>query len=491
MMLRFNNFNLVRSGIYLFSVILALLTIVAFKQYPGQGYIYLLFTIISNGFLYLGFRKKAIFFDSVLSVFLWLGFWLKLTLRVGFTDGIFHESAGNFDGSGAAFDRGLLVASCGLLGLIVVTLIRGRFFHYKDKVHSELAQPGLFAVYQRHRKVMLAIFMLLCLSVALSNVYFGIYQRGQVPLTILPYGLGGVYKWLLLFGLASFGAVILQFEYVIGRSNSYLVAIISLLEGLLSNVSLLSRGMVLNSTALFYGLFKSFKLNAIPVKIRFFAGILLIFSVLFISSVFLVNHLRYSGFADSFTVAHGSRGRFPHSWEDANELHSMTTPLFIDRWVGMEGVLAVSSSHKEGWDLWRQGWREVYSDNSTSFFDLNLVNSPYLTADTRIHHYISLPGIIAFCFYPGSFAFLFACMLLVGAVGAGVEILVYRMGGKNLVLCSLLAQALAYRFTNFGYAPVQSYLLFGSLFLNLIIIYAAEKFFSYAYLVSRPVNNWH
>lgn len=446
--------------LYLIYGIIALITIVAYVKYPGQGHVYLLFTVISNVLLYLGFRKKALFFDTFMGAFFWLGFWLKLTIRVGFTDGLFHESTGNFDGSGAAFDHGLLVTSCGLFGLITITLIRERFFYYPDKVNHEITQPGLFNFYQKNRKSVLTAFAILFLTIAVTNLYFGIYQRGEVPQTILPYGLGGVYKWLLLFGLASFAAVILKFEYIIGENNSYLVAILSLMESFISNVSLLSRGMILNSTALFYGLFKSSKSNSINLSFRFLVTICLIFSLLFVSSVFLVNYLRSSIYS---------------SEERLKMAQKMTTPLFLDRWVGIEGVLAVSSSQKVGWDLWNQAWKEAYSDHSTSFYDLNLIKSPYLDADTTKHHYISLPGIIAFCFYPGSFSFLFWCMCLVGAMGAVIEFIVYKLGGRNLILCSLLGQVIAFRFASFGYVPSQTYLLFGSLFLNLIIIYAADK----------------
>ncbi|MBB3212970.1 ABC-type multidrug transport system fused ATPase/permease subunit [Herbaspirillum sp. Sphag1AN] len=474
-MLAFNktNFDIFQVCKYLFFLICILLTIIAFKSYSGDKYIYLLFTLISNVLLYFSFRKKAIFFDAFIGVFLWLGFWLKLTIRVGFTDGIFHESVGSFDGSGPAFDRGLLVTSCGMLGLVCAALIRGYVFSYQGKKQESVTQPGIFNLYQRHRKIILILFVLFFISIALSNIYYGIYQRGQVPLTIPPFGIGGIYKWLLLFGLASFSAIILQFEYSIGRSNSFLAAVISLLEGFVSNVSLLSRGMILNSTSLFYGLYKNFKINLIPVNRRFFVVLTIFFSILFISSVFVVNHLRYSGFLRNTSV---------NRWETTSAVHEMTIPLFVDRWVGMEGVLAVSSSHKGGWDLWKRGWQEVYSDNSTSFFDLNLVNSPYLNANTAIHHYISLPGIIAFCFYPGSFPFLFVCLFIVGVIGAVVEIFVYRIGGKNLILCSLLAQAIAYRFANFGYAPMQSYLIFGSLFMNLVVIYGADKLLAFIYL---------
>lgn len=468
--------TLVKFGRYGFSILILILITAALFQYKGHLYIYLLFSVVSNALLYSGFRKNAIFFDTFIGVFLWLGFWLKLTLRVSFTDGLFHEAVGNFDGSGAAFDQSLLVTSCGLLGLLTASFIREFFFFNYSKRSGEVTQKGLFSFYQDHRKALLSGFVALFVTVAVTNVYFGIYQRGAITQTILPFGLNGVYKWLLLFGLASFSALILKFEFEINKRPSYLVVVLSLIESFVSNVSLLSRGMILNAGALLYGVFINLKLNAIKLNIRFFATIILTFTILFGSSVFLVNTMRTDAFQEWVAAMHGKNTL---ETLDLSEANSMAAPLFVDRWVGMEGVMAVSSYPNLGWNLWSDGWKEVYSENATSFYDMNLIQSPYVNTDKTKHHYISLPGIIAFCFYPGSFLFLFGCMFILGAIAALIEFSIFNLGGKNLILCSLLAQVIAFRFASFGYVPTQTYLLFGTLFLNLFLIYFADKFLLY------------
>jgi hypothetical protein len=66
-------------------------------------------------------------------------------------------------------------------------------------------------------------------------------------------------------------------------------------------------------------------------------------------------------------------------------------------------------------------------------------------------------------------------MFMVGVVAAAIEISVFRLGGKNIVLCALLAQVVVSRYAHFGYVPAQSYLLFGALYLNLLIIYFSDK----------------
>ena len=62
-----------------------------------------------------------------------------------------------------------------------------------------------------------------------------------------------------------------------------------------------------------------------------------------------------------------------------------------------------------------------------------------------------------------------------GAFAAAVEVATFSLGRANLILCSLMAQVVAYRYASFGYVPTQSYLLFGALFLNLLIIYSADR----------------
>src|SRR5690606_619381 len=77
--------------------------------------------------------------------------------------------------------------------------------------------------------------------------------------------------------------------------------------------------------------------------------------------------------------------------------------LVLDRWVGVEGVMAVQNYPDRGWKLWNSAWAERYDVATTSFFDLNLlVKTPYKKGrvDSNRHHYISLPGVIAFFFYP-------------------------------------------------------------------------------------------
>ena len=451
--------------VHLVWIPIGILALLALDKYPGQAWVCLVFTFAANALLYLGFRRDAIFFDAFIGVFLWLGFWLKFCVRIAFFDGLFHEPVGHFDGSGQAYDRVLLAASCAFAGLILTRLLRARWFTYPERI--ERSDAGLFGFYRSHRRTVLVAYALLVVAIAASNAYLGIYQRGMVPRTVLPFGLNGVYTWLLLFGLASFSAVILHCELRLRRETSYPVVVLSLLETFLSNVSLLSRGMLFNAGALGYGALRALKVDGIRSRLRFWVVCFTLFVVLFVIAVAAVNYLR------NFAGAPQSEGGGAAA-RRLIEANRETKALILDRWVGMEGLMAASSHPRQGWELWREAWRERPAAR-LSFYDSTFIASAYVQTDFSKYNFVSLPGIVAFLFYPGSFAFLLVAMALAGALGAAIEAAVFRLGGKNLILCALLAQVVASRYVHFGYVPAQSYLLFGALFLNLLLIYLADR----------------
>ena len=199
--------------------------------------------------------------------------------------------------------------------------------------------------------------------------------------------------------------------------------------------------------------------------------------------VLIVNYVRSSGLMEVFiddkniTIDKNIQS-IQENWRKNKRT---TELLFIDRWVGMEGMMAITSYPDKGWGLWKGAWQEKLAYNKLSFYDKHIIKSPYIYTDLSKHHYISLPGIMAFCFYPGSFLFLFICTFALGAIATIIEVSVYKLGGKNIILCALLAQVVAYRYAHFGYAPNQSYLIFSALYLNLFIIYISNKILSYRY----------
>lgn len=455
-----------------------------------------------------GLRSNALFLDTFLAIFLWLGFWLKLVLRLINGGGYFVESGGDT----TMFDQALTVAMIGLIAVMSGSWIRERFI-FKYPASSPLSLTHCFDLYKNHRKVILTLFVFFFILVATINFVLGIYQRGEIPKTNLPYGTDGIIKWLLIFGMASFSALILRFEVEINKKATLMPAVLAMLEAFMSSVSMMSRAMVINVSALGYGLLSTIRRQGFAWNKRYVASIFIIFSVLFALSVLSVNYLRANNY-NIVTIESGTSQ--PDSQPKANNSFSsdstnrektsdsgepgeakggkqvsspslvddikdkfqlvliMTQPLFVDRWVGIEGVLGVLHHGELGWTLWQKAWDEKYSDNQISLYD-QMIGSAYTTIDTTKHHFVNLPGMIAFLFYPGSYVFLFIAMTFV-MIGASLfEISAFKLSGNNMVFAALIGQVVVFRITNFGYVPGQSYLLFGSIILNVLMIFALER----------------
>ena len=446
------------------------------SYYPGSWQAYLLFTVVANALLFRGFQRTALFFDTFIGVFFWLGFWLKLSVGLLLGRATFLEAL-SFDRSPAAYDHALAVSSCGLAAFLAASLIRGRFFAYPRETVS-CAGSGLYRLYSRHRYLCVAAFLLIVIAVTVSNVWLGLYQRGMVARTVLPYGLSGVYKWLLQFGLASVSALIIRFEIEMNRNLTAMAVIPALLENFLSNASLLSRGMILNAAGLAVGGLRLIRAMSLLVSLLRVAALAVGFVVLFAVSVLAVNVLRATAYQTAAVAEQQAQhGRVAEpKVPSVRTIRFMTMALFVERWVGLEGVVAVSSSNLLGWDLWREAWRETLREDKLSLYDSTFIDTPYTAEpDDPKFHFISLPGIVAFFYYPGSLAFLFAALVGCAWLAAAFEIATYRYAGHNIVLCSLFAQVLAARFAHFGYVPAQSYLLLGSLLLNIAIFYLADR----------------
>jgi hypothetical protein len=468
--------------LFLFLAFVLVLTFAAGLRYEGHWFFYLLFTLLANTLLANGFRKNAIFFDTFIGIFLWLGFWLKFSVRVAFTSGIFHEPVGAFGGSAEAFDKVLMISSCGFLALLFASIIRARFFTYSAEP-SPCDQSGLFRFYQVYRAYCISVFLGIVASVAVTNIWLEIYQRGMVAQTILPFGLNGVYKWLLQFGLASISALIIRFEIELNRNISLIAIFPPLLEGFFSNVSLLSRGMILNSTALGIGGLRVISAMRVRVNRLSLFLALISFVILFLASLFVVNYIR----ATNYSGGQGPVGLFAKSSISVLNTGNIPRAMFLDRWVGIEGVMAVSSSRALGWDLWRDAWNERFQDGRLSLYDSRFIDSPYKGSETDKpkNHFVSLPGVIAFMYYPGSFWFLFLGIVVMGLFTSLLEIATFRFAGQNWVLCSLIAQVVAYRLAGFGYVPGQSYLLLGAILVNISAIFLIDKILSH-FFASDP-----
>ena len=137
--------------------------------------------------------------------------------------------------------------------------------------------------------------------------------------------------------------------------------------------------------------------------------------------------------------------------------------LSVDRWVGLEGVMAVVSYPNKGRALIIDAFVEKRTLGGVTKYQ-EIANSKYQWVDSNVWQFASLPGAVAFLYFSGSFWIVLFGMILFAFLVQFLEFLIYK-GTRNPILCSLLGVSIANNVTQFGIAPAQ-----GSVYLLMIFV---------------------
>ena len=475
---------------FVISKLFFLLMIIAFffygiQDYKGNKFLYLIFTIVSNFLIYFSFRKNSIFFETFFGIFLWLGFWFKFTLTISFTDGMFREGVGLFDYTPNSFDNALSISLVGIIAFILSGYLRQNFFfNYPKKINFNLKKNHFF---MNNRNLIWVIFFIFFTIVTISNFYLKIYQKGLLPIYDFNFLFNGTYKWLLLFGLTTISSIIIFFEINFYKKFFFISSILVFFETFLSSFSMLSRGMIFNAIAILFGIYKFTNKISTKIEIKNYLSSLAIIAVLFYISVFSVNYIRANFFyvgVNKEIIKEFKKDLKPEQkkkkkYNTLAKNNSEIMYLLINRWVGIDGVMAVLSKKETlNKSFLLNSFNERANISGPTFYELTF-NLEYM--DGSEQHYSNvkgntLPGIIAFIYYSGSYIFLFLAIFTLCFLASLLEYIAFKISGRNLIFASLIGQIIAFRFIHFGYLPHQSYLLFGTIIGTLILVFLFKTF---------------
>ena len=467
-------------------VLIFFILIKTFSIYKGNQFIYLSFSIISLFLIFFSFRKKSIFYENFFGVFIFLGFWLKFSIsksfNIGFTEGLSGKviSAQNYDDA--------LIASCvGMLGFIVFGFIREKFFFYPSKIELNINTE----FYKKFRNLFIIILFFTIILVCFINFYFLIYQRGLIG-NNYNFLIAGFIKTSLLYFLSLCIAIILFFDLASYKKVFFLILSLIIFEPFLSSLSMLSRGMIFNSFAIVFALYKLTNKINLKLDINFYIKFLAFLFVAFYISVISVNHLRISKFNIGNPLVEKNYTEL-EKIKEYNENKTITEKfntnvstsfyrfyaLVIHRWVGIDSMLLITKNTEFlNFELFYKSLKEKYDSKSISFYEDNFKIWPAdrYKNNSSIKGNI-LPGLMAFLFYSGSYIFLFFSIILFSFFATLLEYLIYKSTNRNLIASGLIGMVIAYRFAHFGYLPSRSYLLFGSI-IGIIILFFLIKFFA-------------
>ena len=480
----------------LFILISFVLFLISYKIYVGNKMLYFIFFSLFTFYFCLSFNKKEIFFfDLILSFFLWLGFFFKITNHL-YLNIIFGEGTGNFDFSGDSFDKVLLVSCFGCSGFIMALFLKKKFtFNFNEKIEF------LKKIYYKNN-FLLFIYLGISLFFLIINLKYNIYQKGTS--SNLEFGrlIRQLFAYYYLIGFPLLTSLIISFEI---QRNKFNFIYLSIFETFLTSLSLISRGMIIN---LIPYILATLNLKYKNLKNFFFNKILLYFSlaiILFIITILFSNTYRivkstadienkfdYKYLVKNAIYKTDQKGFINISSSEINIKkfsESLVNPLkhikylIFYRWVGIDAVMAVEATENKNFNFYKSSWMETYEENKLSFYDTRVLNNLDYNLSISNNpklHVVTLPGFIAHSYYTGSLIFVvLSCFF--ASILCHLIILCYNYFTNNVFLTAILSNILAYRLVHWGFAPLNTYNLligiFGTLLLIVLSNHVAKKIF--------------
>jgi hypothetical protein len=477
--------NLIKFTNIFFIFVIIVLAPFGFVSYSGSKVYYVIFSLISSYALLISFNKYSISFDTFFSLLIWLGLWFKFTVQISFFNSMFPEGAGIFDYKSNSYDQILIISSVSILGFIFARFVRIKFiFDYINLSSTTYNNDHYVNFYSKYRKNIFYIYFFSIIFFALINYIFVFFQKGTIPEVILPFGLNNFINWLLMFGLTTFSSLIVFFEFHYKKKNSNKIVKYGLLETFISSISILSRAMIFNGTALIYGFYRLIEINKIEIKIKNFIKYFSIVLILFMICLLIVSKIRQS---KDFPVGHevhkyipqivteGSVFKLAKLANDFSKEINQIIFLISGRWVGIEGIMAVYSNKDINYDSFLNSFNDRF-DYSNSFYENTVKKSKHIYKENPKIFTVYTPGIIAFLFYTKSLIFLFCGIFLICIFCSIIEYFSYKLSRGNIVFSYIIGNVLAYRLAHFGYMPQNTYKLLFAIIFNLLLVFVILKF---------------
>jgi hypothetical protein len=459
------------------------LYLISYFNYEGSIFILSFFCISSNFYLIYSFRKKHIFTEIFLASFLWLGFWFKFVMIITKV-GYLTEGSGLFDFSGTSYDRALLILSFAFFLLIIMSYLREQFFFSYEEFSKKkfFIKEKSIDFYFNYQNYFLVIFILLVLFCAIINLKFSIYQKGIISNQLLNPVFLSIFKWLTMFGFASFSSFII-FCFIKRKKNIFIAFFISLFEGFVTSYGFLSRAsLIFSQISFFLGFKKIIELSNNPFSKK--KVFLYLFLIIFISftAIHFINLKRdqyhfknYFNFEKDFATIKTIDLTSAHAFSVVKNIISknQTIYLLFNRWVGLDSWFAVTSHPNLSSNLFFDSFNEKFNKNKFTYYQNNFLgkkNIDYIP-EFQKNYGVVLPGFFSFSFYSGSIFFFLALIAFFYMLGAFLEYISFRFSFGNIIFASFISQVYVYRLIHFGYLPSQSYLLLGALIFNILLYY--------------------
>lgn len=404
-------------------------------RWPGSFHTYVVMSLAFWGLLAVGVRHLVagnVGF-SLLAVLLWVGYWLKLSVHLVF-ETPWVEPIGRFGSSAQEWDAVAAVSATGALGVVLVGLL--------SRIPAPLGSASrieLDVAWKPGMRIPAYLFIsLLVAAIVAVNEAYGISHNGLRPGVDLVWPLQGVFNWLFVIGIALLILTALHLDAVSGESMVLGTLVFAAAVTALA-VSQYSRGIAaLQSLPLAVCFLLLWRWSAYGMSSR---RTIVLLAVLFIGVMVSVaggQERRIQELPDYQLAERDSSTR---------GLPVLLSRLAVDRWVGLEGVMAVVAYPDKGMSFFKDVLGERRTKDKVDTY--TGVISQAGAYDTSKYHFATIPGAFAFLYYSSSLLVVFLGVLILAAIVIGSEHVV-RMATNNIFVSSQVGFFTAMLFIQLG-----------------------------------------
>jgi hypothetical protein len=449
-----------------------LLLVLATPKFPGLSILLYILTVSIITLIFLAKNNNLGYGYIYLTLFLFLGFWIKPVIHLIYPFP-YSEPVGGFADLPGEWNEIMKVSIGGIWGVIFAGLLVKKMIpnYFIEKKVKSFRAPSW---YLNFRKYLWIGFAKSLIFTALFNTYFGIHQIGLPAQTQFVWPTNALISLMLVSGFSIILATLLWWDILLGISIarcSYFIVF----ESLVSSISLLSRGVMLfHSLPLLIPLwnFRDLIKGMGNRRILFLLATVFLLLPLCYFSVNYLREYRYFGLHLEMTPFHlDPFARF--------------LKFSIDRWVGIEGLMAVVSYPDKNFNLLAKGLLETGSNPMGGIYQW-ISLSHYRLMDRFI--FATVPGPIGFFYYSGSLTIVFLGMFTLTIALVLFEIIAFRLTA-NPILCSFYGFSLAILISQFGVYPRNSILYISFLFGLILLIALLQSMAPRIHLNSKGSGN--
>lgn len=460
---------------YVLLSLLGLIFLAALSLYPGAKYSYFIFSLSFLALLYAGVIRQKSFAYLFLSFFLWLGFWLKASVHFIFPYP-YLEPTGLFDFSPSSWDLVLNLSSIAAVGLLLPLMMSKLALKRWGAIFASDAAGGHFpAVEASKLRWGVALFFLLIL--AGLNAALGIHQVGLYPRTVLPWPGNALLAWIVNIGGSMLLGAMAYRDILAGRSLLPGFIVISLVATAFS-VSMLSRSPFIYQALPLLAAAAYLRWQTLGKSKLKLGGAAVCLVFLFAFSIFLVNSYRtriYAGTATASPAAQApspAKGGIIYALTQNRHLRQVSG-LFVDRWIGLEGVMAVAAYPGKSPGLLKTALTDRRTLEKTAVFE-KISGSDFQALDAEKHQFARLPGPVALFYYSGSLWAVMGGMFALGLVVLGLEAVTWSLA-RNPLLCALVGMTVANNAAQLSEAPMQLLPTYALTFAMLLAVWISGR----------------